>query len=137
MARRLNGSRMGRIDGLIFLVIVLWAVNLSVIKIGLRVLSPHSFDAIRLGLAALAYAVVLLARPRARRLAQKGDAWKSAGLGLLGITFYQVFFIRGVSMMEASTASIVMGTSPIFIALLATAIRQERISAAGWLGIAI
>jgi drug/metabolite transporter (DMT)-like permease len=137
MARPLNGSRMGRTDVLIVLVVILWAVNLSVIKIGLRSLSPHGFNAIRLGLAALAYAVVLAVRPRAPRLTRKGDGWKAAGLGLLGITFYQVFFIKAVSMMEASTASIVMGTSPIFIALLATAVGEERISPAGWAGIAI
>ncbi|HMA54013.1 MAG TPA: DMT family transporter [Acidobacteriota bacterium] len=137
MARRLNGSRIGRTDLLILLVIVLWSVNLSVIKIGLRSLSPHGFNAIRLGLAAIAYAAVLIARPGAGRLAKKGDGWKAAGLGLLGITFYQVFFIKAVSIMDASTASIVMGTSPIFIALLATAVGEERIPVAGWAGIVI
>jgi drug/metabolite transporter (DMT)-like permease len=137
MARTPNGSRMGRTDVLIVLVIVLWAVNLSVIKIGLRALSPHAFNAVRLSLAALAYGAVLVAGRRKGGLARKGDGWKAAGLGLLGITFYQVFFIRGVSMMPASTASIVMGTSPIFIALLATAVGEERIPPAGWAGIAI
>jgi len=137
MARELNGARMGRTDLLILLVILLWSVNLSVIKIGLRSLSPHAFNALRLSLAAIAYAVVLLARPGRLALARKGDGWKAAALGLLGITFYQVFFINGVSVMDASTASIVMGTSPVFIALLATAIGQERLSPAAWAGIAI
>jgi drug/metabolite transporter (DMT)-like permease len=137
MARPQNGSRMGGTDVLIVLVVLLWAVNISVIKIGLRSFSPHAFNAIRLGLASLAYAAVLVARPRSRRLAKKGDGWKAAALGLLGITFYQVFFIKALSGMDASTASIVMGTSPIFIALLATAVGEERISAAGWAGIAI
>jgi drug/metabolite transporter (DMT)-like permease len=133
----INGSRMGGTDLLIVLVIVLWAVNLSVIKIGLRSLSPHGFNAVRLSLAAAAYGVFLLLRPGRFRLARKGDLLKAAGLGLLGITGYQVVFIRGVSMMNASTASIFMGTSPIFIALLATAVGEERISLAGWAGIAI
>jgi len=137
MARSPNGSRIGRTDLLILLVILLWAINISVIKIGLRSLSPHGFNAIRLGLASLAYLAVLLARPGRFALARKGDGWKALGLGLLGITFYQVFFIKGISVMNASTASIVMGTSPIFIAMLASAIGQERISLAGWTGIAI
>lgn len=137
MARPLNGSKMGRTDVLLLLVIVLWAVNLSIIKIGLRALSPHAFNAIRLSLAALAYAAVLVVRRGKGGLARKSDGWKAAGLGLLGITFYQVFFIKGVVTMNASTASIVMGTSPLFIALLATAVGKERITLAGWLGIAI
>jgi len=137
MAKPFNGARIGRIDVLIVLVVVLWAVNLSVIKIGLRVLSPHAFNGIRLTLAAAAYAAVLLAQGRGRRLARRGDGWKSAALGLLGITFYQVFFIKGVSLMTASTASVFMGTSPLFIALLATVFAEERIPPAGWVGIAV
>jgi O-acetylserine/cysteine efflux transporter len=137
MIEQKNGSRIGRTDLLIVLVIVLWAINLSVIKIGLRSMSPHGFNAVRLGLASLAYLVVLVLGGKPFTLARKGDGWKAAGLGLLGITFYQVFFIRAVSTMNASTASVVMGTSPIFIALLATAVGEERISLAGWFGIAI
>ena len=132
-----NGSRLCCTDLLILLVIVAWAVNLSVIKIGLRAFSPHAFNAVRLGLASLAYLAVLLARPANRSLARKGDGWKAAGLGLLGITLYQVVFIIGVNLMTASTASVIMGTSPIFIALLATAVGEERIPPAGWAGIAI
>ncbi len=128
---------MGRTDLLILLVILLWAVNLSVIKIGLRALSPHAFNATRLVLASLAYLAVLIARPGRFSLAKKGDGWKAMGLGLLGITFYQVFFIRGVSLMNASTASIIMGTSPIFIAVLATAVGEERITPAAWAGIGL
>ncbi len=137
MIKAPNGPRLGRTDLLMVAVVLLWAVNLSVIKIGLRSLSPHAFNAARLALASLAYAVVLLARPGLPRLALKGDGWKAAGLGLLGITFYQVSFITGVDMMAASTASIIMGTSPLFIAVLATAVGEERISPAGWAGIVI
>ncbi len=132
-----NGTRLCRTDLLIVLVVVLWAVNLSVIKIGLRVLTPHAFNAVRLGLAALAYLAVLSVRRPRFRPGRRGDGWKAAGLGLLGITFYQVFFIRGVDTMNASTASVVMGTSPIFIALLATAVGEERVTWAGWAGIVI
>jgi drug/metabolite transporter (DMT)-like permease len=132
-----NGPRLCCTDLLILLVVLLWAVNISVLKIGLRSLPPHAFNAARLGLASLAYLAVLLARPGRPAFGQPGDSWKAAGLGLLGITGYQVVFIQAISVMDASTASIVMGTSPIFIALLATAVGQERITFAGWAGIVI
>jgi drug/metabolite transporter (DMT)-like permease len=137
MDRPLTGTRIGRTDVLIVLVVVAWAVNLSVIKLGLRVLSPHAFNGIRLTLAAAAYGAVLIAQGRGSRFGRKGDGWRSAALGLLGITFYQVFFIKGVSLMTASTASVFMGTSPLFIALLATVFAEERIPPAGWAGIAV
>lgn len=136
MPESANGSRMGRTDLLILLTVFLWAVNLSVIKIGLRSFSPHAFNAVRLSLASLAYLGVLAVSPGKFSLGRKGDAWKAAGLGLLGITGYQLFFIQAIDGMSASTASVIMGTSPVFIALLATAIGKERISLAGWLGIA-
>ena len=136
MPESANGSRMGRTDLLILLTVFLWAVNLSVIKIGLRSFSPHAFNAVRLSLASLAFLGVLAVSPGKFSLGRKGDAWKAAGLGLLGITGYQLFFIQAIDGMSASTASVIMGTSPVFIALLATAIGKERISLAGWLGIA-
>jgi drug/metabolite transporter (DMT)-like permease len=136
MSESANGSRMGRTDLLILLTVFLWAVNLSVIKIGLRSFSPHAFNAVRLSLASLAFLGVLAVSPGKFSLGRKGDAWKAAGLGLLGITGYQFFFIQAIDGMSASTASVLMGTSPVFIALLATAIGKERISLAGWLGIA-
>jgi len=132
-----NGSKLGRTDLLMFLTILFWAVNVSVLKIGLRTMSPHGFNAVRLSLAAVAYAAVLGASRGKFSLARRGDGWKAAGLGLLGITGYQIVFIQALSRMNASTASVVMGTSPIFIALLATAVGKERITLAGWLGIAL
>ena len=132
-----NGPRLGRTDLLMFLTILLWAINVSVLKIGLRSMSPHAFNGARLSLAAIVYLAVLLASRDKFSLARKGDGWKAAGLGLLGITGYQIVFIQAIARMNASTASVVMGTSPIFIALLATAVGKERISLAGWIGIAI
>lgn len=137
MPQSANGPRMGRTDLLMFLTVLLWAINVSVLKIGVRVMSPHGFNAVRLGLAATAYLAVLAVSRGKFTLARKGDGWKAAGLGLLGITGYQVVFIQAIARMNASTASVIMGTSPIFIALLATAVGKERISLAGWIGIAV
>ncbi len=131
-----NGSRVGTTDLLMFLTVLFWAVNLSVLKIGLRSLSPHAFNGIRLSLAALVY-LVLFALGRKRFALARGDGWKAVGLGLLGITAYQLFFIQAINQTNASLASIILATSPIFIALLATALGQERISLAAWLGIAV
>lgn len=132
-----NGPRIGRTDLLMILAVLLWAVNVSVLKIGLRSLSPHGFNAVRLGLASAAYLAVLAASRGKFRFGKSGDFWKAAGLGLLGITSYQVFFIQALARMNASTASVLMGTSPVFIAILATAIGKERISLAAWMGIVL
>jgi drug/metabolite transporter (DMT)-like permease len=131
-----NGAKIGKTDLLMLMTVLLWAVNLSVIKIGLRELTPHAFNAIRLTIASLVY-LGLLAFGRGRPVLAKGDGWKAVGLGVLGITAYQLFFIQAISRTNASTASVIMATSPIFIALLSTALGQERIHWAGWVGILI
>ncbi len=131
-----NGPKIGRTDLLMLMTVLFWAVNLSVIKIGLRQLSPPAFNAIRLTIAALVY-LLLLALRRDTRPLWKGDGWRAVGLGILGITAYQLFFIQAISRTQASTASVILATSPIFIALLATALRQERLHWAAWLGIVI
>lgn len=132
--RNTNSTKFRSSDLAMLLVVFAWGINLTVLKVGLRDIDPHAFNSVRLTLASLAYLVVLAVRPSAVR-ALKRDIWKIAGLGLLGITAYQVFFIKAISIMNASAAAVVMGTSPIFIALLSTAVGQEKIHWAGWLGI--
>jgi drug/metabolite transporter (DMT)-like permease len=136
MPRLINGAKIGKTDLLMLLTVLLWAVNLSMIKIGLRELSPHGFNAVRLSIASVVYLVIFGLGRRKFALA-KGDGWKAVGLGILGITAYQLFFIQAISQTNASTASVIMATSPVFIALLSTALGQERIPWAGWLGIVI
>lgn len=131
-----NGAKFRLSDLAMLFVVLAWGVNLTVLKVGLRGLPPHAFNAVRLTLASLAYLIILALTPSGFRPA-KGDLWKTAGLGLLGITAYQVFFIQAISIMNASAAAIVMGTSPVFIALLSTAVGQEKIHWAGWLGIVL
>lgn len=132
--RNRNGAKFRSSDLAMLLVVSAWGVNLTVLKVGLRDIDPHVFNSVRLTLASLAYLVVLAVRPsEVGNL--KHDFWKIVGLGLLGITAYQVFFIKAISIMNASAAAIVMGTSPIFIALLSTAAGQEKVHWAGWLGI--
>lgn len=131
-----NGSKIGRTDALMLLTVFLWALNLSVIKVGLRELSAHGFNAVRLSIASLAFLFLLGVRGKPFRL-EKGDNWKAVVLGVLGITAYQLFFIQAIHMTQASAASVIMATSPIFIALLSTALGQERIPWAGWAGIIV
>jgi drug/metabolite transporter (DMT)-like permease len=131
-----NGSKIGRTDALMLLVVFLWALNLTVIKIGFRELSANGFNAIRLSIASVAFLLLLGVRGRPFRL-ERGDTWKAVGLGIFGITAYQIFFIQAIHMTQASAASVIMATSPIFIALLSTALGQERISWAGWAGIIV
>ena len=115
---------------------MVWAVNLSLIKVSLREFTPHGFNGIRLALAAVIFLVVLAFRRGGFSLG-RGDFLKVAGLGLLGTTIYQLLFIQGISRTQATTTAMIMPMTPVFIAVLSSVFKLERIHWAAWLGIAV
>jgi drug/metabolite transporter (DMT)-like permease len=120
--------------GLLVLV-VLWALNFSIIKIGLAVIPPFGFNALRFPLASLLLGVVLLAVGRLD-LPARGDILRIVVLGVIGNLAYQVLFITGMDLTRAGNASVLLTTSPIFTALLSARLGHERIRPAAWVGIA-
>lgn len=56
-------------------------------------------------------------------------------LGLTGIFLYNLFFFAGLKSIEASRASILVSTNPIFIALLSSLFRHESISSRKFVGL--
>jgi drug/metabolite transporter (DMT)-like permease len=119
--------------GLLVLVL-LWALNFSVIKIGLATIPPYGFNALRFPLAALLLGAVLLATGRLALPARKDIAWIVL-LGVVGNLAYQLLFISGMALSRAGNASVLLTTSPIFTALLSAWLGHERIRPMAWLGI--
>lgn len=117
------------------LMALIWAVNYSVVKYGMRTLAPLAYNGIRVSLAAVVLAVLAAARgvswPPRRRTAPL------LALGVLGNGVYQLFFIFGLAHSRAGTAALMFGASPAFIALLARARGTEHVSARRWSGIAL
>ncbi len=131
-----NSSKFGATDVWMLLAVLIWAMNFSFIKIALREISPNGFNGPRLALAALLL-LAFLWRKEGRISLDRADLWKIVILGLVGNTSYQLLFINGFSLTTASTASLIMTMTPIFIALMSAIFIRERIHWAGWLGIAI
>lgn len=116
------------------LVITVWALNLSLIKISLAEIPPLPFNAIRLILASLVLLAALFLVEKNIRIARK-DMGKIVLLSISGYTFYQILFILGIHLTSAANTAVIMGASPIMISLLASFFKHERITSLGWLGI--
>jgi drug/metabolite transporter (DMT)-like permease len=58
-------------------------------------------------------------------------------LGITGVFSYNVCFFKGLALLEAGRASLIIATNPIFISLLAAVIFNERLNAAKVAGILI
>ncbi|WP_156290364.1 DMT family transporter [Oceanobacillus salinisoli] len=71
------------------------------------------------------------------RLPKKKDLFRIILLGLLGITVYHVGITFGMETVKAGTASIIVGSAPIFTAIIAVFILKERLHLFSWIGLGI
>jgi drug/metabolite transporter (DMT)-like permease len=129
-------KKFGSTDFFMLIAILLWAVNFSFVKIALREFSPLGFNGIRLIFASLILIIILFISRQGFSIA-KSDIWKIFALGIIGNTIFQFLFIHGLNWTTASNTSLVMAMTPVFVALLSTLLKHERIHWAGWLGILI
>lgn len=129
-----NNSKFGATDLFMLLTVLFWAVNFSAVKIALREFTPHGFNGPRLFLASLLL-LVFLWRKEGSLWLSRPDFLKVVALGIIGNTCYQTLFINGIHQTSASITSLVMTTTPIFIALMSALFLRERIHWAGWAGI--
>lgn len=90
-------------------------------------MDPYSFNALR-----FIFATALLwyvARKRGHTLkVEKEHFWKLVGIGIVGNLFYQLFFIIGVNYTYAANAAVMLGTIPIWVALLSQFFTDEKLT---------
>ena len=127
-------KKFGATDLFMLLAVLIWALNFSFIKIALREFSPLGFNGLRLILASLMLILVLLVSKKGFSHV-RSNFWKLCILGIVGNTIFQLLFIHGLNWTTASSTSIVMAMTPVFVALLSISIKQERLHWAAWMGI--
>ncbi|NIR43356.1 MAG: EamA family transporter [Gemmatimonadetes bacterium] len=116
--------------------IFVWASNFSAVKFALREFEPLAFNGLRFTLASLLLWLVITLRGREARIDRRH--WPALiGLGVLGNTIYQVFFVYGIDWTLAGNASLMLATTPVFTTLLSAGFRQERIALMAWSGVAL
>jgi drug/metabolite transporter (DMT)-like permease len=129
-----NRQSFGATDvGLLFMAVI-WGVNYSVVKAGLRTLEPFAFNGVRVMLAALVLAALSFAL-RADGWPSRRDVWHLAALGLLGNGCYQLLFILGLARTRAGVAALIVAAGPAYIAMISRALGRERLPTRGWIGI--
>lgn len=127
--RRLAGIT----DLLLFATVCIWAFNVSVTKYVLtHGFRPLAYASIRYALAAVLAAVFVLVLERS--LAVHGRrAWLLISIAALFLFANQICFVYSLKLASATTVSLILGTTPIFAALFASAVGLERLSGRFWL----
>jgi drug/metabolite transporter (DMT)-like permease len=121
-----------------------WTFNFVIAKAGLAELQPMTLASFRVVTAAAimsaVYGVYRLRQPAAERAPQRftrGDLWIFAQLGLLGVAMNQVLFTVGLNYTTVGHSSLIIGTGPITILLLAWFQGLEKLTVKKLLGMSI
>jgi drug/metabolite transporter (DMT)-like permease len=127
------------LDFLLLLMIVIWGTNFSIVKVALRDFPEIAFNATRLFVAMTVYLAVIAATPMRStlRTLTRRDWMELAFLGAIGTFLYQFCFVSSVKRTSVANGSLIIGISPIVIALMSAAVGHERIRPVRWLGIAV
>ncbi|MBY0497191.1 MAG: DMT family transporter [Cyanobacteria bacterium] len=130
---------MTALDFLLLLMILIWGSNFSIVKVALRDFPEGPFNAMRLVTAMTVYLAVIFgtsARERLRALTRR-DWIELFFLGSVGTFLYQFCFVASVKRTSVANGSLIIGVSPIVIALMSAIAGHERIRPVRWLGIAV
>lgn len=122
-------------DASLVLMATIWGVNFSVVKYGTKLVEPLAYNGVRLALAALLLAaIVLIGR---LELPSRRDCLALLALGVLGNAIYQFFFVLGIARTRASDAALVIAATPAMIAIIGRIRGTERVQGRGIAGIAL
>ncbi|MGC8780986.1 MAG: DMT family transporter [Anaerolineae bacterium] len=122
----LPARRVGYNDLIMLSVVLIWGFNFTAVKFALHDLSPLAFNALRFGAATTALLIIMRLRGESFAL-RRQDLLPVILLGFGGHTLYQALFINGMALTTPAVASLLMGTSPLFVALFGALLGIERL----------
>src|SRR5207245_8287371 len=124
-------------DGILLLVPVVWGLNFIVIKSALgQFSSPQSFNALRWLLASAVLAVAVAARRDSLRIAP-GHWGRILMIAGLGNVLQQLTFINGIRLTTAGHSALMMGLSPVMVALVSAGLGLEEVGPRIWAGMGL
>jgi drug/metabolite transporter (DMT)-like permease len=131
-----------RLDLLLLTMVAIWGTNFSLAKVAMRDFPELAFNAFRLIIASSIFLGALSWRrphPSGEPPAtlHHSDWVRLAFLGLVGHLLYQLLFLGGVKRTSVGNGSLIMGTTPVVVALLTAWAGHERVPPLRWLGAAI
>jgi drug/metabolite transporter (DMT)-like permease len=129
--------RPGPVDLMLITTILIWSFNITVTRYVLtHGFQPLAYGSIRYGLAALLAAAVALVLERSLRISGRVELMLIL-LASLFLLANQFSFVYALKLGTATTVALILGTTPIFAAIISSAIGLERLSGRFWVATAI
>jgi len=145
-------SGWSRVDALLVLLTLIWGTNFSIVKHAFTEVEPAAFNALRLGLASLTFLGVLAAVQRYAPADGRSGWWSVlrtsapmtrgdwiglAALGLIGHFCYQLGFVGGLARTSVANSSLILGATPVTVALASGALGEDPVRRHHWIGVAL
>ncbi len=99
------------------LVTLIWGTNFTVMKLGLAVMPPLAYTAVRFVVSCALLWALLRWREGSVRI-PPGMLWPLVALGLLGNTLYQLAFTLALALSTATNCALILSTMPAVVATL-------------------
>jgi len=125
---------MTRLDLLLLLMVVIWGSNFTVVKVALVDFPELAFNAMRMVVGSAIFAGMIWLS-RARVALSRADWIRLALLGVVGHFLYQLCFVGGVKRTSVGNSSLIIGASPVLIAVFSSLAGHERVPPVRWLGV--
>ncbi len=126
-ARHLNTRPRRRwLYGLVGLMQLIWAINYLVAKVALREVPAPLVGGVRIAMAALGLLPLYWWRGRGSPPWEPGELRRLVWLGAVGVAVNQTAFVLGLARTSVAHSAILMGTTPVWVLLLAGLRGLER-----------
>ena len=127
----------------LLLVVLMWGVNLPIMKFALGRIDRFAFNAFRLTLSAIVLGVIvhwlkLSAFDRSANASPRRIQITQLVLFSMLTAFgYQVLFLLGIDLTSAGNTGVILSALPMWIAVLSFFILKERLGRGAWTGLSI
>ena len=129
--------RPGSVDLILVATVLIWAFNVTVTRYVLtHGFQPLAYGAIRYAAAALLAVAVTLLLEHSLRVGGRKTLFLIA-LAAAFLLVNQISFVYALKLSSATTVALVMGTTPIFTAIVASMVREEQLSPQFWAATAV
>lgn len=123
----MNQKRILLTYGLVFFVTAIWGLNLVIIKVLVEDLPPQTMTAFRIMMAGITALIIIVLGKSFRRLSKK--EWIYTLLGMLfGVISHHLLIAVGLTMIDASNASLILALVPLTTAILAVLFLGEQLT---------
>lgn len=136
----LGGQRGGQAAGATtalagLLMVLTWGSSSVATKVGMGGYDPGQLTLFRFLITSAV--MILFAVASRMRLPDRRDILPLVGLGVIGISIVQFTFTYGMVNVDPGTAMFLVSTVPVMTAVIARFVLGERLTIAGWTGIAL